>query len=150
MDYPSGQTTSEKCPVNDQPNECMANVGVGFSQDLVASSQGMGPAFHGYPKVGKSQVLAVGGPWRRPWGPPAFHGYPRVPMKKPDGPELACHRADLIPSSNVGKWEPQKGGGARSAPPPHFPISLLDGISSALWHASSGQSNFLMGTLGYP
>ena len=46
-------------------------------------------------------------------------------MKKPDGPELACHRAELIPSSNeIGKWggalraPPQKGGGALRAPPP--------------------------------
>ena len=37
-----------------------------------------------------------------------------VAMKKPDGPELACHRAELIPSSNeIGKW-----GGALRAPPP--------------------------------
>ena len=100
-----------------QPIECMANVGVGFSQDWWPRAR------IGGLEIARLAVMGVLGDV--PGDPLLFHGYPRVPMKKPDGPELACHRAELIPSSNVGKWEPQKGGGARSAPPPIFRYHCL-------------------------
>ena len=64
------------------PNECMANVGVGFSQDLVASSQGMGPAFHGYPKVGKSQVFSRRGSLETSLGTPCFSWVPQGTHEK--------------------------------------------------------------------
>ena len=95
-----------------QPSECMANVGVGFSQDWWPRAR-----IGGF-EIARLAVMGVLGDV--PGHPLLFHGYPRVPMKKPDGPELACHRAELIPSSNeIGKW------GARFARPPFgVPISL--------------------------
>ena len=44
-----------------------------------------------------------------------------VAMKKPDGPELACHRAELIPPSN----EIGNGGAARFARRPPFGVPIF-------------------------
>ena len=50
--------------------------------------------------------------------PPGYGTYGT--HEKPDGPELACHRAELIPSSNeIGKW------GARFARRPPFGVPIF-------------------------